>query len=198
LGLVIVPVAMFLVLGAAARGAYAATITVNTTAMAFKNDKSCGLAEALVAVNNRAAFDGCPAGNGSNDTIQLQADTTYTALAGSPLSAFRPVTIQGAGGTGIDPNVGPRTIINGQALTSTRRISVQGARQQRKDDRDVQRSSPFGWRQPAGQRDLRLRQWQQFDGELAGCDRLVLDRQRRLRGRHEPQCPELVFLQQQH
>jgi hypothetical protein len=118
-GLFIAPVAMFLVLGAATRGAHAATITVNTTAMAFKNDKSCGLAEALVAVNNRAAFDGCPAGNGSNDTIQLQANTTYTALAGSPLSAFRPVTIQGAGGTGIDPNVGPRTIINGQALTST-------------------------------------------------------------------------------
>jgi hypothetical protein len=98
--------------GLSSREASATTISVNTFSMTPTNDSKCGLTEALVAVNTKKAFDGCPAGTG-NDTIQLQAGT-YTALAGAPLTITRGVTIKGAG---TDPSTNVPTQISGANLT---------------------------------------------------------------------------------
>ncbi|HEY4185570.1 MAG TPA: hypothetical protein VGP07_10900, partial [Polyangia bacterium] len=96
---------------AGARGARAATITVNTTDMSLKSDSQCGFAEAIVAVNTRAAAYGCPAGTG-NDTIQLQA-ATYVPLG--LLQINRGVTIKGGAP---DPALGLVTQITGQNTSS--------------------------------------------------------------------------------
>jgi predicted outer membrane repeat protein len=93
------------------RGVQAATITVNTTDMSLTSDSKCGFAEALVAVNTKAAAYGCPAGTG-NDTIQLQA-ATYQPLGS--LEIERGVTIKGAAP---DPALGLMTNIDSQNLTS--------------------------------------------------------------------------------
>lgn len=55
--------------------AYAATITVTTTADEFSNPgpgSGCSLREAVQAANTNAAFGGCPAGSGA-DTINVPA-----------------------------------------------------------------------------------------------------------------------------
>ncbi len=70
--------------------ASATTYNITTTNMTL-SAPGCGLAEAIVAVNTRAAAYGCSAGTGS-DTIQLQA-ATYVALG--TLQINRPVTIKG-------------------------------------------------------------------------------------------------------
>ncbi len=84
--------------------ASATIINVNTTSMSLTNDSKCGLAEAIVAVNNRAAAYGCPAGTGS-DIIQLQAATYATS---GELDIARAVTIKGAAQ---DPALGLATTI---------------------------------------------------------------------------------------
>jgi hypothetical protein len=102
-----------------ATSARAATITVNTTSMRYTNDKACGLAEAIVAVNQKKAFDGCPAGNGKSDTIVVPAGT-YSAISGVPLAIATSVTIQGAGngvGVGSEGSKPVQTTIRGDALS---------------------------------------------------------------------------------
>lgn len=91
--------------------AHATTITVNTTSMTLTNDSQCGLAEAIVAVNTKAAAYGCPAGTGS-DTIQLQA-ATYVPLG--MLRINRSVTIKGATP---NPALGLMTEIGAGNITS--------------------------------------------------------------------------------
>ncbi|MES1208677.1 MAG: hypothetical protein ABUS79_22290, partial [Pseudomonadota bacterium] len=91
--------------------AHAATITVNTTSMSLTNDSKCGFAEAIVAVNTKAAAYGCPAGTGS-DTIQLQA-ATYVPLG--QLQINRSVTIKGASP---NPALGLVTQISAQNIAS--------------------------------------------------------------------------------
>ncbi len=101
--------------------AQAATITVNTTNMAYANDSACGLPEAIVAVNKAKAFDGCPAGNGKNDTVVVPAGT-YTAQSGAPLAITASVTIQGAGnlaGVGVEAGLPVQTTIVGDSLTAS-------------------------------------------------------------------------------
>jgi hypothetical protein len=69
--------ALALLLSAGA--ARAATIPVRTTNMTVNGSDGCGLAEALVAVNEQRAYSDCPAGNGSSDTITLRVGIgTYT------------------------------------------------------------------------------------------------------------------------
>ena len=74
--------------------AHAATITVNTTSMTEANDTQCTFGEAVKAVNNQAAFKGCSAGNGSNDTINLPSGTLSTAVT---VAIGRSVVINGQG-----------------------------------------------------------------------------------------------------
>jgi hypothetical protein len=107
--LVLGPAAAFFAVGLSVSNASAATIQVNTTVMTIVNDSKCGLSEAVVAVNTKHAYNGCPAGTG-NDTIQLQA-ANYVAVAA--LEITRGVTIKGVMGP---PNLGPPTIIDGTHL----------------------------------------------------------------------------------
>ncbi|MDP9001655.1 MAG: hypothetical protein M3O46_16270 [Myxococcota bacterium] len=100
--------AAFLLISLSPVDAWAATIRVNTTNMAFVNDNKCGLAEALQAVANQASFDGCPAGH-SPDTIVVPSGT-YVAT--SSLVITSDVTIQGAGEDNAEDNIFfPGTII---------------------------------------------------------------------------------------
>lgn len=63
-----------------ARGA---TIAVTTTSMLDKAGDGCSLPEALKALNTRAPYRECIAGNGSSDTITLRTGIgTYTVPAG--------------------------------------------------------------------------------------------------------------------
>ncbi len=91
--------------------AHPATIAVNTTSMSLTNDSKCGFAEAIVAVNTKAAAYGCPAGTG-NDTIQLQA-ATYVPLG--ILKINRSVTIKGATP---NPALGLTTQVSAQNISS--------------------------------------------------------------------------------
>jgi predicted outer membrane repeat protein len=111
-GILLASLAGVSMLGLAGGEAQAATITVNTTDMSLKSDSKCGFAEAIVAVNTKAAAYGCPAGTG-NDTIQLQA-ATYVALG--ILQINRGVTIKGGAP---DPAIGLVTQITAQNITSS-------------------------------------------------------------------------------
>jgi hypothetical protein len=73
---------------------HAATINVNTTNTAIVFDGACGLREAVIAVNNQAAFAGCGGGNGSNDRIVVPAGTYQTSVT---MEVLRSVEIAGAG-----------------------------------------------------------------------------------------------------
>jgi hypothetical protein len=124
IALVMVPAAVFVAVASSARDARAATINVNTFNMTIDNDKLCSLPEAINAVNNQKAGDGCPAGNGSArggtpDVITLQATTAnvYNASPSTPPMVIRrSVTIQGAGSNPLD---GPLSLIYATALPAT-------------------------------------------------------------------------------
>ncbi len=108
-------------LGLYAKPANAATVTVNTTNMSYVNDGACGLAEAIVAVNTARAFDGCPAGNGKNDTIVVPVGQ-YSANQSAPLAITASVTIQGAGnmvGVGSETGMPVQTVITGDSLAAS-------------------------------------------------------------------------------
>jgi predicted outer membrane repeat protein len=62
--------------------------------MAVQADSTCTLPEAVVAVNTLAAYNGCPAANGSNDTITLPAGQ-LTESAGLIMTVQRSVRIVG-------------------------------------------------------------------------------------------------------
>src|SRR5688572_15264869 len=63
-------------LAAAAGDAFAATLTVNTTADESNIDGDCSLREAVATANGDAQVDGCvPAGLLGNDTIAIPAGT---------------------------------------------------------------------------------------------------------------------------
>ena len=101
------------------RAAYAATITVTTTADEFGNGAGCSLREAIQAANTDAAFGGCPAGSG-DDTITLPAGTYTLTLVGSAddlnqtgdLDIRSNITMTGAGAasTIVDGNATDRVI----------------------------------------------------------------------------------------
>lgn len=75
--------------------ASAATIPVTVTSMAIVNDGQCSLREAIIAVNMQAAYNGCPAGNGVNDTITLPNWSYSDALNGTYITVARSVKIVG-------------------------------------------------------------------------------------------------------
>jgi CSLREA domain-containing protein len=77
------------------QAAYAATITVNTTADQFNANGDCSLHEALEAANTDHAVDGCPAGRGA-DTIVVPAGA-YALTSGNELDIASNVSISGAG-----------------------------------------------------------------------------------------------------
>lgn len=68
-----------------AAAAQARTYSINTTNMGFVNDGSCGLTEAIDAINTQSARWGCPGPDGTDDAIFLQG-TTYTATVGLTLN----------------------------------------------------------------------------------------------------------------
>jgi CSLREA domain-containing protein len=95
--------------------AYAATITVNTTADEFNAGSDCSLREAIQSANTNTAFGGCTTGSGA-DTILIPAGTYTVTRAGlddlnvsGDFDITSPITIQKAGagtvtinGNGID------------------------------------------------------------------------------------------------
>ncbi len=68
-----------------ASNAAAATIPVTTTNMTVNGSDGCAFMEALEALNTRAAFSDCPAGNGSADTITLKPDIGIYSLPATRL-----------------------------------------------------------------------------------------------------------------
>jgi CSLREA domain-containing protein len=108
--------------------AYAAGITVTTTADAIQKDGKCSLREAIIAANTDKAVDTCAAGKGA-DTITLAAGTYTLGIAGGgedaaargDLDITSNVIIKGsgAGATIIDGNRLDRVldIKKGAALT---------------------------------------------------------------------------------
>ena len=93
--------------------AYAATITVSTTADELNADSDCSLREAIVAANTDTAVDACPAGSCA-DTINLPAGNYVLSIAGmaedatltGDLDITQSLTISGAGpaSTTVDAN----------------------------------------------------------------------------------------------
>ena len=73
----LVALAALLALFAQGRPAYAATITVNTTADEFGTGAGCSLREAIQAANTDAPFGGCATGSGP-DTIVFDLSGTFT------------------------------------------------------------------------------------------------------------------------
>ncbi len=88
--------------------AYAASISVGTTADDDNFAPSCSLREAITAANNDAAYGGCPAGSGT-DTITLPAGT-YTLDSELP-AVTSTIIINGnsAANTIIQANANPNT-----------------------------------------------------------------------------------------
>src|SRR5512140_1064461 len=90
------------------RPAFAASITVNTTADENGTGANCSLREAITAANTNAAFGGCAAGSPGADTITLPAGTYQLTIANAggtnedhnatgDLDVLESLTIQGAG-----------------------------------------------------------------------------------------------------
>ena len=75
--------ALFAAALAAPRPAFAAGITVTTTADEYNAGTGCSLREAITAANTNAAFGGCPAGSGA-DTISLPAGTFQITINPGP------------------------------------------------------------------------------------------------------------------
>ena len=99
----LVALAMVAAMLGIARPAYAASITVTTTADEFNTGAACSLREAIQAANTDAAFGGCAAGAGP-DTINLPAGTYTLTLTGiedvnhaGDLDVSSSMTIAGAG-----------------------------------------------------------------------------------------------------
>jgi CSLREA domain-containing protein len=92
-----------LVSGLIVTPAYAAGITVNTTADENNTGAACSLREAITAANTDAAYGGCTAGSGA-DTITLPTGTYTLTIAGTgedlnatgDLDISGPLTINGA------------------------------------------------------------------------------------------------------
>jgi CSLREA domain-containing protein len=116
--------------------AWAAAITVNTTANELNSDGDCSLREAVEAANTNAAVDGCAAGSGSElDTIEFAVGRGQTiTLAGVRLDIQddagltingqkKNITIRGSGASqvpSITPTlfvVDPGTVFNLKNLT---------------------------------------------------------------------------------
>lgn len=77
---IMVRASIYLLAALAAMPAYAATITVNTTAQEvtpFTTDGDCSLGEAIRAANTDSTVDGCAAGSGA-DVINLPSGATFT------------------------------------------------------------------------------------------------------------------------
>lgn len=87
--------------------AYAATITVTTTADELNADGDCSLREAIRAANLDQAVDACPAGSGTDTitlgaqtyTLQRAADTTDDDAQTGDLDLAGPLTLIGVKGS---------------------------------------------------------------------------------------------------
>ncbi len=88
--------------------AYAASITVTTTADENNTGASCSLREAITAANTNAAVSGCSAGSGT-DTITLPAGT-YTLSSELPaVTSTIIINGNGAATTIVQANANPNT-----------------------------------------------------------------------------------------
>ena len=77
--------------------AFAATITVNTSADELNSDGDCSLREAVQSANTDSAVDLCTAGSGA-DTINFASSTNgHPINLTSPLDLTTKVTINGNG-----------------------------------------------------------------------------------------------------
>jgi CSLREA domain-containing protein len=96
-------------------------IDVNTTVDESNTGPDCSLREAVQAASTNALFGGCVAGQGTSDTIQLQAATyTLTGAAGDELNASGDLDVTAGGPLTVDGtadvNDVPTTTINGGGL----------------------------------------------------------------------------------
>ncbi len=93
--------------------AYAANITVDTSADENNTGASCSLREAIIAANTDAAYGGCLAGSGSGtDTIAFADNYTITLSLGSQLPLVTTtISIKGNGAT--------NTIVRANAAANT-------------------------------------------------------------------------------
>ncbi|MBK8620071.1 MAG: CSLREA domain-containing protein [Anaerolineales bacterium] len=91
--------------------AYAANITVDTSADENNTGASCSLREAIIAANTNAAYGGCLAGSGT-DTIAFADNYTITLSLGSQLPLVTTtISIKGNGAT--------NTIVRANAAANT-------------------------------------------------------------------------------
>lgn len=87
-----------LTLAVGSRAAYAATITVNTTADELNADGDCSLREAIEAANTNAAVDGCPSGDPAPTVDVITFGVTGTITLASTLPPIsESLTIDGPG-----------------------------------------------------------------------------------------------------
>ena len=100
-----------LVVVAWARPAYAATISVGSTADDATTNGNCTLREAIIAANTDAARDACPAGSGA-DTITVPAGTYTLTIPEVTPNAPRDATVG-------DLDITGPTTINGAGVRTT-------------------------------------------------------------------------------
>ena len=112
-----------LVLAYASSPAWAAEITVNTTADEQNSDGDCSLREAITAANTDAAVDGCAAATGE-DTIVFDLGSSATITLDSLLGQLP--TITDADGLTIDGSGAQITVSGGDQV---RVLSVSGGAQ---------------------------------------------------------------------
>ncbi len=105
-----------LALAAFAAGAHATTFNVNTNSMSLVNNGSCGLREAIDAINSGSAKWGCPAPDGTSETIYLPPDT-YTSPVTLSIGTSFNLICNGPGACNVDAgnSNGPLFLISGAA-----------------------------------------------------------------------------------
>jgi CSLREA domain-containing protein len=112
-GIGLVVLALTLAVGPPA--AYAATITVDTTADELNADGDCSLREAIQAANTNTAVDACAAGSGT-DTINLPAGTFTLSIPGTGDDTNATGDLDFAGSTGLVGAGAAATVIDGARL----------------------------------------------------------------------------------
>lgn len=121
-----------LILVARGQPAYAAPITVNTTADDLNTNGNCSLREAIQAASTDAAVDACPAGSGA-DTIVVPGGTYTLSILGpgghGALYITEDLNITGAGAatTIIDAmGLGDRVLEIGRPFTGVPAVEISG------------------------------------------------------------------------
>lgn len=103
-----------LALAAFAAGAHATTFNVNTTSMNLVNDGNCGLREAIANITSGSAAWGCPAPDGTSETVYLPPGT-YSSPATLTVGRSFNLICNGPGACNVDAgnSNGPLFLITG-------------------------------------------------------------------------------------